>query len=65
MPFYDFECNNCHNKEELLLQINKRNKEKLCPKCNKPMDRLIGTSGGFLFKGVGFYCNRNREDNNG
>ena len=60
-PFYDFECSNCNNKEEILLQINKRNEEKFCPKCNKPMSRLIGKGNGFILKGEGFYCNRNKR----
>lgn len=27
-----------------------------CPDCSKPVNRLIGSGAGLIFKGSGFYC---------
>ena len=55
MPFYEYQCSNCgHTLEEL----QKMSDEPLikCPKCGKnTLKKLIGTGGGLLFKGSGFY----------
>ena len=55
MPTYDYECNACHHKFELVQSI-KAGPIKKCPKCGKlKVRRLMGTGGGILFKGSGFY----------
>ena len=55
MPFYEYQCSNCgHTLEEL----QKMSDEPLikCPKCGKnTLKKLIGTGGGLIFKGSGFY----------
>lgn len=57
MPVYEYECENpgCkHTFEEM--QSIRAPKLKTCPKCGKDtLVRLIGKSGGFVFKGEGFY----------
>ncbi|MFA6600393.1 MAG: zinc ribbon domain-containing protein [Candidatus Omnitrophota bacterium] len=55
MPTYDYECDACgHAFEKVQPMI--ANAIKKCPKCGKnKARRLIGTGGGILFKGKGFY----------
>lgn len=55
MPTYQYECSACgHLFEEW--QTMTAEKLKKCPKCGKnKLSRLIGTGGGVIFKGTGFY----------
>ncbi len=55
MPTYDYECKACRHPFELVQSI-KAGPIKKCPKCGKlKVRRLMGTGGGILFKGSGFY----------
>lgn len=55
MPFYEYLCTNCSNKLEELQKMSDPPLKK-CPKCGKnTLKRLIGTGGGIIFKGSGFY----------
>ena len=55
MPTYQYECSDCgYAFEELQSMMDKKLKK--CPKCGKnALNRLIGTGGGIIFKGTGFY----------
>ena len=55
MPTYQYECAACgHEFEELQSMADPKLKK--CPKCKKDkLHRLIGTGGGIIFKGTGFY----------
>jgi putative FmdB family regulatory protein len=55
MPTYQYECSACgHEFEELQSMTDAKLKK--CPKCKKDkLNRLIGTGGGIIFKGTGFY----------
>ena|SRR3989338_635441 len=55
MPTYEYECESCgHSFEQYQSMTDK--KLKTCPKCKKSkLHRLIGTGGGIIFKGTGFY----------
>ncbi len=54
MPTYEYLCKNCgHEFEEF--QSMSAEPLKVCPKCNKEIIRKIGTGGGLVFKGSGFY----------
>lgn len=55
MPFYEYQCSNCgHTLEELQKMSDEPLKK--CPECGKnSLQRLIGTGGGLIFKGSGFY----------
>ena len=56
MPTYQYECAGCGHAFELLQSMTEK-KLKTCPKCKKPkLQRLIGTGGGIIFKGSGFYA---------
>ena len=62
MPTYDYVCDACQYAFELFQGIHDSVKRK-CPKCRKPkLRRLIGTGGGILFKGTGFYATDYRSD---
>jgi len=56
MPNYDYECQQCGKRFEVFQSMND---EKLihCPdeNCSGQVKRLLGTGGGILFKGAGFY----------
>jgi putative FmdB family regulatory protein len=55
MPNYDYVCDACRHKFEEF-QSMKAAALKKCPKCGKnKLRRLMGTGGGVLFKGSGFY----------
>ncbi len=53
MPTYEYKCANCggfekfQNMSDAVLAN--------CPTCNGPVERLIGTGSGMIFKGSGFY----------
>ncbi len=56
MPNYDYRCQTCQHEFEV---FQKMSDEKLtdCPleDCDGPVKRLLGTGGGIIFKGGGFY----------
>ncbi len=55
MPTYQYECKACGHTFEIFQGMNDKKLRK-CPKCHKPkLSRLIGTGGGIIFKGSGFY----------
>jgi putative FmdB family regulatory protein len=55
MPTYDYVCDACQHRYELV-QSMKDSPIKKCPKCKKQKARrLLGTGGGIIFKGTGFY----------
>lgn len=57
MPTYDYRCNACGCRKEVL---QKMSDEPLatCPECNaEAFERVISGEGGFLLKGSGFYKN--------
>ena len=55
MPTYEYECLSCKYRFEILQSINSKPKLK-CPKCAKKLKKLISSTGGFIFKGTGFYA---------
>ncbi len=56
MPNYDYECQTCGNRFEVFQSMNAA-KLTACPveNCHGQVKRLLGTGGGILFKGAGFY----------
>lgn len=55
MPTYEYECSECGFVFEKL-QSMLDPKLRKCPQCGKAkLQRLIGTGGGIIFKGTGFY----------
>lgn len=68
MPTYEYECNKCGRVVELFQPITEPARKKLkkgdpkpC-KCNAPVTRRIGTGGGLIFKGSGFYITDYRSE---
>lgn len=62
MPTYEYECTNCGNTFEKFQGITEQ-PLKRCPKCRHKVRRLMGTGGGIIFKGSGFYSTDYRSDN--
>ncbi|MEO8210461.1 MAG: zinc ribbon domain-containing protein [bacterium] len=55
MPTYEYKCNNCGHEFEIY-QSMKDEKLTKCPSCGQEtLKRLIGSGGGLIFKGSGFY----------
>jgi putative FmdB family regulatory protein len=56
MPNYDYECETCGKRFEIF-QSMKDEKLTECPEtgCEGKVRRLLGTGGGIIFKGAGFY----------
>ncbi len=63
MPTYDYECPKCSHTFEAFQSITAEPLTK-CPQkgCRGRIKRLIGTGGGLLFKGSGFYITDYRSD---
>jgi putative FmdB family regulatory protein len=56
MPNYDYECQKCGKRFEVFQSMNDA-KLTDCPEaaCDGAVKRLLGTGGGIIFKGSGFY----------
>jgi putative FmdB family regulatory protein len=56
MPNYDYECRKCGKRFEVFQSMNDP-KLSDCPEetCDGEVKRLLGTGGGIIFKGSGFY----------
>ncbi len=62
MPTYDYVCGKCEYAFEEFQSI-KAAPLKKCPACGKPaLKRLMGTGGGLIFKGSGFYTTDYRSE---
>ncbi len=62
MPTYDYVCDSCSHKFEQFQMMSAAPLKK-CPQCAKmKLRRLIGTGGGVIFKGSGFYETDYRGD---
>lgn len=60
MPTYEYECTKCGRVFEVFQNITAKPKRRIptdCTRCNNlaPVQRLIGSGAGVLFKGSGFY----------
>jgi len=65
MPTYDYECRQCGRVTEVFQSITAKPKRSLdCEVCGErtPVRRRIGTGGGIVFKGSGFYATDYRGD---
>jgi putative FmdB family regulatory protein len=56
MPTYEYECDKCKHKFEAFQSMSAKYLKK-CPECGGKVQRLIGSGGGIIFKGSGFYQN--------
>lgn len=55
MPTYDYVCSACRHELEIFHAISVAPKRK-CPECGRlTLKRQIGSGGGIIFKGAGFY----------
>lgn len=61
MPTYDYKCKKCEHVFELFQSMADEPIKK-CPECSGDVERLIGTGGGLIFKGSGFYITDNRSE---
>ncbi len=60
MPTYEYECLHCGHTFEAFQSMTEKPLNK-CPKCAKPVKRLIGAGTGIIFKGSGFYATDYRK----
>ena len=59
MPTYEYLCESC-GRFEVIHGI-KEPALSACPKCKRPVTRLISAGAGFIFKGSGFYITDHRK----
>ncbi|KAB2641975.1 MAG: zinc ribbon domain-containing protein [Verrucomicrobia bacterium] len=56
MPTYDYECQKCGNRFEVVQSMNDAKLEQCVVEvCDGQVKRLLGTGAGIIFKGSGFY----------
>ena len=56
MPNYDYECRKCGTRFEVFQSMNDPKLTDCSkPDCDGEVKRLLGTGGGIIFKGSGFY----------
>jgi putative FmdB family regulatory protein len=56
MPNYDYECRKCRKRFEVFQSMNDpKLTDCIEPECDGEVRRLLGTGGGIIFKGSGFY----------
>jgi len=62
MPTYDYSCKNCGHQWEVFHSMKQKPIRK-CPECGKlKAERMIGSGGGIIFRGSGFYETDYRSD---
>ncbi len=61
MPTYEYECKDCDYKFEMFQYMTDKPLKK-CPECGGVVNRLVGTGGGIIFKGGGFYATDYRSE---
>ncbi len=63
MPTYEYECQQCGHRFEEFESITAAPRQTCsATNCTGSVKRLIGTGGGLLFKGAGFYTTDYRSD---
>ena len=55
MPTYEYQCQQCRKRSDVRQEITAKPLTK-CAKCGGRLKRLMGSGGGLLFKGAGFYA---------
>ena len=55
MPTYEYQCQRCRKRSDVRQEITAKPLTK-CAKCGGRLKRLMGSGGGLLFKGAGFYA---------
>jgi putative FmdB family regulatory protein len=53
VPIYEYECDKCHSRFELLQRFNER-PVKQCAKCGGPVHKVLSPP-ALVFKGTGWY----------
>jgi putative FmdB family regulatory protein len=61
MPTYEYGCSDCGHRFETFQSI-KDEPLSVCPSCGGGIHRIIGTGGGIIFKGSGFYITDYRSE---
>jgi len=54
MPIYDFKCEACDHKFDLMLMFTEFDDPQICPKCGQPAKRLLSLNQDFILKGDGW-----------
>ncbi len=62
MPTYEYRCLQCNDRFDIFQKMSEAPVSK-CPKCNGPVERLMGAGMGLIFKGSGFYITDYKKSN--
>jgi putative FmdB family regulatory protein len=60
MPIYEYVCNKCGNKSEILITTDKI-ENPICERCGEPMKKVVSLS-NFHLKGSGWYKSTKQSD---
>jgi len=63
MPIYEYECETCAYRFELIRRFDEDEKSPRCPQCQGTVRRLFSPP-AIIFKGSGFYVTDSRSDRN-
>jgi len=64
MPTYEYVCRDCGEEFEYFQSMSEDPKTH-CEKCGGRLERLVGSGGGLIFKGSGFYITDYKRGNGG
>lgn len=54
MPIYEYECEQCKKRVELLQRLSDPPLE-ICPSCGGKVHKMVSSPAGLVFKGTGWY----------
>lgn len=61
MPIYEFECEKCHERYEIMVKLGE-DLTKICVKCGGNLKKIFSPV-GIVFKGSGFYTTDYKKKN--
>lgn len=62
MPIYEYICNSCGKKFDLMIAEPKPPRKPVCPHCGKENTQREWNAPAVVFKGDGFYSSDNKKD---
>ncbi len=55
MPIYEYECENCQHRYDVMCRMSEADNKKICPTCSSNQSKRRIAGGHFELKGGGWY----------